>query len=129
MRLKTLAIAILIVTASPHVAVAQMLLRNEGDYRQFVDRYLCIVTSYLTGLSKSQLTRNQFIILSPKDDPSKYVQCLFRPGQSVYCEATSYYFRNPPGGLNAIACPMKSGVCFKVISFHFNREAISSSKS
>lgn len=98
MRWKPALLSLLFVAMLPTLLRAQIPDRKEDDYRRFVDRHVCPVTAYLHALSKSELTRNQFIILNPKDDPSRYVQCLFRIGEPVYCEASSYYYRNPPGG-------------------------------
>ena len=90
-------VTLLVLITMPKETMAQWVQSGSDEYQQFVDRYVCPISSALLALSKSTLTRNQFIILKPKEDPSKYVQCLFKPNEPIYCEATSYYFRNVPG--------------------------------
>lgn len=91
-------LVIFFIVGLPQHALAQLSDRNEEDYKRFIDRELCVIKSYLTALGKSDLDRNQYLIISPESDESKYVQCLFRLDEAILCEAASYYYRNRRNG-------------------------------
>ena len=79
-------------------ALAQSSEAFSADYSRFVDRYLCSLTALLTLLGQSDQDKNQYAMISPRSDDSSYVQCLFRLDEPIFCEAASYFLRNPRGG-------------------------------
>ena len=84
--------------AFAHGARADVIEQNRADYQNFTQAYLCRVTSYLTLLDRSEIDRNQYLVLAPVEDPSKYVQCVFRLDENLLCEASSYFYRNRRDG-------------------------------
>jgi hypothetical protein len=86
--------AVFLAIISLQDARAQLSDQNGDDYKRFVARELCVLTAYLNALGGSDIDRNQYVIISPENDDSKYVQCLFRLDEPILCEASSYYYRN-----------------------------------
>lgn len=46
-------------------ARADVIEQSRADYQRFTQTYLCRVTSYLTLLDRSEIDRNQYLVLSP----------------------------------------------------------------
>lgn len=94
MILRTIALAFFLSSIGARVAHAQLPNRNDEDYRRFVERDLCVISAYLKALGTSDIDKNQYLVISPENDDSKYVQCLFRLDEPILCEASSYSYRN-----------------------------------